>query len=479
MRLHILVLAGFTAFVSEATSAQTGRGSTPPGPGAPTAYRVPTIQTMTLSNGVKIALMERHTLPIVSARIQVDAGAVREPAEKNGLAVLTASLLSEGTSKLSSAEFAEKMADIGAQFGTGSGFGAAAANVTSLTNVFGQALSLAASAVTDPRLDASDFNRVRAASIAGFERSRSTVAGIAARIFPKAVFDAATPYSRLSGGTKTSLATLTRDDIVNWHRTMYAPANTTVLIVGDVTPAEARKAVEAALGGWNAAAPKLAPLMNKASGTKGNRVILVDRPGSVQSYLQIGQAIPGFESPEYFPLLSATRVLGGSATARLNMNLREKHGWTYVSYAAFSPQMGIGSTFMYTEVRTNATDSAASEMVREFRRLVSEQVPAAETKDQVDNVIAGFPSSVQTVQGLMGRLETVITYGLPLDFYSTYRTRLAALTSADIARVGKTILTPNDLTIVAVGDLKSIEAPIRAQNLGTVEVWDLDGNKIR
>ncbi len=470
---------GLALLYSGAAGAQSVRTTTPPGPGAPTKYSVPAVQTMTLPNGVKIALMERHTLPIVSARIQLDAGAVREAADKSGVAVLTASLLSEGTDKLTSAQFAEKMADLGASFGAGAGFGSAAASVNSLSNVFAPALALAATAVVRPRLDQMDFNRVRAASIAGFERGQSTVSGIASRIFPMAVYDPATPYARLSGGTKATLSSLTLNDVRNWHNTMYSPANTTVLIVGDVTPAGARKAVEAALGGWSAPAPSFAPLANKARQVSGNRVVLVDRPGSVQSYLQIGQAIPGFGSADYYPLLAGVRVLGGSGTARLNMNLREKHGWTYNSYAAFSPQMGVGSTFMYSEVRTNATDSATAEMVREYRRLVTDPVPAAELKDQMDNVISGFPSSVQTVQGLMGRLETIVTYGLPLDFYSTYRNRLAQLSSGDIARVGKSVLTPNDLSIVIVGDLKSIEAPVRALNLGTVEVWDVDGNKLR
>ncbi|MBA3657886.1 MAG: insulinase family protein, partial [Gemmatimonadaceae bacterium] len=161
---------GLALLYSGAAGAQSVRTTTPPGPGAPTKYSVPAVQTMTLPNGVKIALMERHTLPIVSARIQLDAGAVREAADKSGVAVLTASLLSEGTDKLTSAQFAEKMADLGASFGAGAGFGSAAASVNSLSNVFAPALALAATAVVRPRLDQMDFNRVRAASIAGFER---------------------------------------------------------------------------------------------------------------------------------------------------------------------------------------------------------------------------------------------------------------------------------------------------------------------
>jgi zinc protease len=161
------------------------------------------------------------------------------------------------------------------------------------------------------------------------------------------------------------------------------------------------------------------------------------------------------------------------------MNLREKRGWTYGAFAGYNPLAGVGTFSVTSEVRTNATDSAIAETVREYRRIASDAVSEEETRDQMNNIVASFPSAVQTVQGLLGRIANVITYGLPTDFYTTYRERVAAITPNDLTRVGKTVLTPNDLTIVAVGDLKSIEAPIRALNLGTVEVWDVDGNKIR
>lgn len=442
-------------------------------------YSVPKVDVQTLPNGIRIAVIERRSLPIITARIQVDAGAVREPAAKAGLAVLTAALLSEGTRDLTGAQIAEKMGDIGAQYSTGATFGAAAATLTSLSNVFPTALNLAATTVMNPAFSEADFSRVRAASIAGYERSMSQGANVASRIFTKSVYDSTTPYSRINSGTKASLSTITRDDVLQWHRSMYAPALTTILIVGDITPAQARSAVEKAFAGWSVAAPALAPLANRPMSVSGTRVVLVDRPGSVQSSIAIGQAVPAWDSPDYFAILGTQQVLGGAFGARINMNLREKHGWTYGAFANYNPLSGVGTFFINSEVRTGATDSAVFESVKEIRRIASEEVPAAELADQMTNVVASFPSSIQTVQGLMNRLANVFTYGLPLDFYSSYRERLSALKSQDIARVGKSILTPNDITVVVVGDLKAIEAPIRALNLGSVDVVDVDGNKVR
>lgn len=462
-----------------ATAGAQGTKVSPPAPGPLRPYVVPPVSIQTLPNGMRIAVIEKHSMPVVTARIQVDAGAVREPSTKSGLAVLAASLLSEGTTDLTGAQIAEKMADLGAGFDTGGAFGWAAATVTSLTDAFPKALALAATTVTKPAFSEADFARIRTASIAGYERAMSQGSAVASKVFVKSVYDANTPYARLNSGTKASLSTITRDDVLNWHRTMYAPATTTVMFVGDITPAQARAAVESAFAGWNAPAPTLPALSNKARSVSGTRIILVDRPGSVQTSMSIGQAVPAWDSPDYFAILGASQVLGGSVSARINANLREKHGWTYGAFSGYNPLVGVGTFSVTSEVRTNATDSAIAETVREVKRLTGEAVAAEEMRDQMNNVVASFPSSVQTVQGLMSRLTNVITYGLAPDFYNTYRERVAGLTAADIARVGKSVFTPNDLTIVAVGDLKSIEAPVRALNLGTVEVWDVDGNKLR
>ena len=473
-----LIALGLIVAASTAT-AQTPPKETPPAPGPLRKFDVPPVQTATLPNGLKIALIEKHSLPIVTARIQVDAGAVREPAAKSGVAVLTANILSEGSKQYTGAEIADRMAKLGAQFGTSAAFGSAWVTVTSLPNVFNEAFTIATTTVTEPRFAESDFTRIRNNQIASFENSMSNASGVANRVFVNAVYDANTPYSRLAGGTRTSLETLTLDDVVNWHRTMYSPANTTVMLVGDITMAQAKSLVEKTLGKWTAAAPTLAKLDNKVRPASATRIILVDRPGSVQSSIIVGQGSIGWGTADYYPMVALAQVLGGGFGSRINMNLREKHGWSYGAFSSFNPLVGAGTFNISSEVRTGATDSSIAEAVKEFKRIVEEPVPATEVKDQLNNVVSSFPSSVQTVQGLMARLANVVTYGLPMDFYTTYRERLAAITAEDMARVGKVQLNPGAITVVGVGDLKTIEAPIRALNLGPVEVWTPDGQKVR
>lgn len=260
---------------------------------------------------------------------------------------------------------------------------------------------------------------------------------------------------------------------------MYAPSAATLLLVGDLTPAEARSIAQQAFGGWTASRAALAPVENPIRASSGTRVILLDRPGSVQSSIVLGR--PGFRAtdPDYLTMVALNHVLGGGFTNRVNLNLREKHGYTYGAGSTLDLRPGAGAFRVSSDVRTNATDSALVEAVNEYKRIAGEPVPAQELQGAVNNLVSGFPSGVQTVQGLTGRIQQLIVWGLPVDFYATYRERLAAVTPEDVRTAAANKLTPNNLIVVVAGDLSKIEAPIRARNLGTVEIWDANGNKVR
>jgi zinc protease len=260
---------------------------------------------------------------------------------------------------------------------------------------------------------------------------------------------------------------------------MYAPSAATLLLVGDLSPAEARSIAQAAYGDWTSTRGTLGPIENPIRPSSGTRVILVDRPGSVQSSIIIGQ--PGFRAtdPDYLSTLALNQVLGGGFSSRVNMNLREKHGYTYGASSGLDLRPGAGVLRIASEVRMNATDSALVEAIGEYRRIATETIPSPELQGGLNNLVSGFPSSVQTIQGLTGRLQNLIIWGLPVDFFTTYREKLAGVTADEIRRTAASRLTPDNVIVVVAGDLSKIEAPIRARNLGTVEVWDPSGNKVR
>jgi zinc protease len=479
-RLNTLALAA--ALVGAAAlpaAAQQQHGTTPPPPGPLRPFRVPTPEEFTLGNGLRVVVVNQPALPIVNARVIVKAGSVYEPAEKNGVAALTAALLDEGAAGMTGSQIAQRMERLGAQFGTGGGYASAFATVTALKPAVAEALELAGRTLMQPTFPAEEFARVRTQTIAGYVQNQSTVEGLADEAFSRALFQPEAPYSRPSSGRRATLEALTLQDVQEWHRRMYSPRNAILLLVGDVSTAEARQIAQRALGSWTGPEVQLPAVSNPVQPVSGTRVILVDRPGSVQSGVYVGQATLGYGDPDYFPMMTLSEVLGGGFKARINMNLRERRGWTYGAFTQFSPRSQVGQFAISTAVRTNATDSAVAEAVREYRRIATEAVPAEELASTISNVTGSFPNSVQTVQQLAGRIETLLLYGLPLDFWSSYRERAAAVTAADIARVGGSKVTPNAVTVVVAGDLSKIEAPIRALNLGTVEVWDANGTKVR
>ncbi|MFL5483156.1 MAG: M16 family metallopeptidase [Gemmatimonadaceae bacterium] len=473
---RIKIVALSLAIGAVTANAQT---QTPPAPGPLRPYVFPQVNQFQLANGLKVIVVEKHNLPEVEGRLIIDAGAQREPAAKNGLASLTGRLLSEGTADLSGAEIARQMDALGAQYQTGGGYSTSFADVVALKNVFPQALQLAAKTVMSPSFPTSEFARVKNQAIAAYQQSHARTSGLASDAFVRAAFDSTAPFSRPPNGTMASINALTRDDVVNWQRTMYAPSASTLLMVGDITPAEARSVAQQAFGSWSATRAATAAVANPVHTGTGTRVILVDRPGSVQSTIIVGQ--PGFQAtdPEYIPMLALNHVFGGAVSSRLNSNLREKHGYTYGAFSGLDLRPGAGVFQMSSEVRTNATDSALVEAIGEYNRLGTETVPAPELQALVNNLVSGFPNAVQSVQGLTTRLQNLIVWGLPLDFYTTYRERLAAVTPEDVRRVASSKLTPNKLVVVVAGDLSKIEAPIRARNFGSVEVWDANGNKLR
>jgi zinc protease len=368
---------------------------------------------------------------------------------------------------------------LGAQYSTGAGFSTSFADVVAIKNVFPEAMSLAAKTIIAPSLPVSEFTRVKNQAIAAYQQSHARTAGLAADAFIRAAFDSTAPFSRPASGNLTTIGGLTRDDVVNWHRTMFAPGSATLLLVGDISAVDARSVAQQAFGTWTASRATLTAVANPVRPSTGTRVILVDRPGSVQSSIVVGQA--GFRAtdPDYISMLALNHVFGGGFSSRMNMNLREKHGYTYGAFSGLDLRPGAGAFRATSEVRTNATDSALVETVGEYKRIASEAVPASELQGMVNNLVSGFPNSVQSVQGLSASLQSLIIWGLPLDFYTTYRERLSAVTPDDIKRVGASKLTPDNVIVVVAGDLSKIEAPIRARNLGIVEVWDANGNKIR
>jgi zinc protease len=330
-----------------------------------------------------------------------------------------------------------------------------------------------------PSLPATEFPRVQRIALASYEQAMAQAEGIAPRIFQAAIFEPVSPFSRSPLGSGTTVAAITHADVVEWHRANVVSASTIALFVGAISFDDAVALATRTLGKWPAASPPTRAARADVQRANGARVILVDRPNSSQSAIYVGGAGIGGGDPNIIPMTALQHVLGGGFNSRVNRNLREQHGYTYGAFADFTTLRGAGWLAVNSSVRTDATAPALAEALAEYKRIVTEPIPADEWSAGINNLVASFPSSVQTVQGLAERMQRVLLYGLPLDYYGTYREKLAAVTSAQAQRVARDLMPIGTPTLVAVGDLAQIEQPIRALGLGSVEVWDRDGKKLR
>ncbi|HEX2080150.1 MAG TPA: pitrilysin family protein [Longimicrobium sp.] len=447
--------------------------SAPPPPGPIRPFEAPRPQRFTLANGVRVVAVERTAIPIVAVGVLVEAGTTYEPARSAGLARLAASLLREGTADTPGPELARRLAALGAEWETFAGFTHAGVTFTTLSPRVPEALDLLAAALRSPAFPADGFDRRRAEAVAALEQRNAdpTVAGF--DLLVRALFAPGAPYGRAPEGERAGLEALARDDVVRWHGEHFVPARTTVVFVGAVPPARARALAEAAFGSWRAeprAAP--APFPSPPAPAAGARVILVDRPGAAQTGIVVGSLTVTATDSLYFPLLLLNRVLGVGTSSRLNRTLRERRGFTYGVQSYVEARRGVGVFSVEGLVRTDATDSTLVELSAELRRLASGDVTAEELEGAVSGLTGSFPTSIATVQALRTRLVNLLAWDAPLDFYTSYRERLSSVDLAQVNAAARRLFHPERMIYVLVGDLRAIEAPVRALNLGRVEVWD-------
>ncbi|MBC7789462.1 MAG: insulinase family protein [Anaerolineae bacterium] len=443
------------------------------------SYRFPAVDQFTLPNGVRVLLVRKTTLPIVTASILVDAGTQYETEAEAGLANLTASLLRDGTVNITGKHIAERLAALGAHTEPVISKRYGGATVTALKAVFPDAWRLAAATISSPAFRDSDVTHARAVLVAALERRRTDPLGSAFDMLTRILYQPGSPDARPTEGLAASAASLDADDVRRWYADLYGPRRTTVLVVGDVGTAEVRQLLQSTLGAWRQHPRGRIALRSTARRSARARIVLLDRAGAEQTALVLGRVMPPASDSGYLPLLLVNRLLGSGVSSRLNANLRERHGYTYGIRSYYDARPGTAVFSIEGNVRTNVTDSAVVETLREYTRLTRDSIGVAELETAAASLAGSFPNSVQTVQGLRLRLANLLAWGMPLDYFATYRERLMGVGPDEARRIAAARFDLSDLTLVLLGDLSRIERPVRALNLGDVEVRDPEGNLIR
>jgi zinc protease len=440
----------------------------------PVSFRAPQIQTATLSNGLKVYLVERHGLPIVQVDLNILSGGSADPAGKPGAASLTAALLDEGTTTRNAMQISTRTQELGARLTTGSSFDASSASLNILKRDLDAGLELLSDVVVHPTFPSEELERQRKIYLGRIQEEMSDPSSLAFRAMQRRIFGAGHPYAQpFSGnGTAASIQALTRDDLVRFHQAYYVPNNAAALVAGDITLAEATARLEKALGGWKRGeVTALSVPAPKPSSTA--RVLIVDRPGAQQSYVVAAHLGMPRRDPECLPFEVMNTILGSYFSARVNMNLREDKGYTYGAYT-FPINLRDGGVFACTApVHTKFTKESVVELLKELRGIGSDR-PATETElaTAKKRLIQGYPQEFETIRGIEGQLAEVVVYSLPLDEWTTRMGRIEAIDAAAVQQAAKKDVRPDDLVFVIVGDRAVIEEGIKSLDLGQIEVVD-------
>jgi len=459
-------------------SAQAVDRSKPPTLPPPPALKLPAIQTATLPNGLTLAVVEVHKVPVVDVQVLVDAGAARDPADLPGLATFTALMLQQGAGTRGALDVADEAAFLGAQLNTTATADGAVASLHVPRRRLEAALDLLADVVLRPTFSDSEVARQRELRSAQLVQQRDEPVAVANVAFPAIVYGPGHPYGHPLNGTDGATAALTRDRVAGFYRAYYRPNDARILLVGDITLAQARGLVAARFGAWpQGDVPGLAGGTAPATATRA--VYLIDKPGAAQSVIRIGHIGPARSTPDWYALEVLNTILGGAFTSRLNQNLRETHGYTYGAFSQFAARRLAGAFVALASVVTAKTDSSLVEFLKELRRIREEPVPEGELAKAKAYVTLGLPGDFETTGGAAARFREVLSYGLPLDYYDRYIGRIGAVTAADVQRVARQYIDPDHFDIVVVGDKAQIEAGIRALNEGPIVYRDLWGQEIK
>ena len=343
-------------------------------------------------------------------------------------------------------------------------------------------LQLFAQMLRQPRFEQKEIDRVRASWIAGIGQEKARPNGAALRVLPPLLYGASHPYAiPFSGsGTEASIAALTREDLVAYHDAYVRPERATLIVVGDTTLAEITPKLEAVFGDWkgSGAAPA-APAVAAVARPQQPRVYLIDQPGAIQANIFAGELMPSSKDPGATRLEIANTVLGGQFSSRLNMNLREDKHWAYGAYSFLRDALGERPWLAFAPVQIDKTVDALKEMAREIGDYGSGQAPAtaAEVEKVKATEIRGLPGSYETAAAVLGEIAGIVRYDRPDDYVVRRAAEIKALTPAQVVAAARAI-DPAALTWVVVGDLATIEQPIRALNLGAVSVVDADGRPV-
>ena len=441
--------------------------STPP-PVAPIrTFRFPRVERRSLDNGITLYTADHGDLPLVTVRAVIDAGAASEQAGEEGLAWLTAHALAGGTRERSGEALAWELERLGAELETSSTWDAIHVELTTRADRLSEALSLLAEIVRTPAFPAHEVERMRSEQLAEILRRSTEPRGLADDAAVRSIYAEDATYARPLIGSEEQVQSLDPNAAARFHERRFTPGNIGIVVAGAVRADTVRAEVERAFGSWTGA-PAPAPEPTAKPRVDRTTIFLVDRPSAVQSELRLGHVGVARGHADYYALLVLNTIVAGAFTSRLNMTLREKHGFTYGVRSHFAFRRGAGPFTVQTAVASDVTARAIEEALRELREIRADGATAEEVRVARDYLAGTLPLSMQTTEHIAARMADLHTFQLEPDYFENWRGHIAAVSEADVARVARDHLHLDRLTIVVVGNASAIEADLRALGAGDI-----------
>ena len=461
----------------EAVNAEAAWRATPPQPSPARPLSLPVPQVFKLQNGLTVIYNYRAGLPVVASNLVFNTGSGANPVDKPGLASFTANMLQQGTATRNATQIADETALLGATLLSTADMDGSRVGTSSLAKNFPGALDLVADIVLHPTFPPDEVERRRASRLAALTNDRGDPNVVVSRAGAAALFGPHHPFGYDNAGTEESNRVMSRDDMMNFWKANYVPNNAALVVAGNIPVDEMKALAENKFGTWksgNAARPQIgAPETTKA------RIVIVDRPGAQQTMMRLLQLGVGRATPDYAALEVMNSELGGLFSSRINLNLREEHGYTYGASSMFVYRRSQGYFATGGGIRTDATAPAVTELFKEIRRMIETPMTAAELNLAKDSQSRSLPRLFETSNKAVAVLADIFLYDLPPDYYENLPERFSAVTAADAEAVAKKYLHPGQMILICVGDRAKIEPELKKLGLEAIEIHDADGKMIQ
>ena len=444
--------------------------------GKPPDLRVPAWTKSKLANGAELVVSEKHDLPLVSFSITFLGGADQsESAGQRGLTGLAAAMLQEGTKTRDGDALSNALQLLGTSIRAGVNSESGSISFVSTSEKFAATLDILADMMLNPTFPAEALERLRAQRLVALAQAKAQPGAIANRVFPRVVYGGAHPFGQLP--TEASIKAITRSDILAFHRTYFTPGRALVTVVGDVSHATAKRAIDRSLSGWARGGERPVFSYPAAPPPRPTTIYLVDKAGSAQSVFVIGLPGPPRHTPDYYAIEVMNTILGGMFQSRLNANIREQKGYSYGVSSSFGFGKGPRPFRTGGDVVGDKTDAALTEFNKELRGILGDRpVTDEELRTAKESLTQALPGLFGSAGGINGAIAGLWIEGLPDDYYQQYTRKIESVTAADVVRVAKKYIDLAHLSMVIVGDRQSIEQPLRALRVAPIVFADIEGN---